>query len=405
MIRFFSVCLILLCAVAVATTHAQPPRVRYPLEGYFRPGKCIPVQLETSTTPIELQADTGAVVPTQVSAGRCGIVPLLVLTSAPTAIGGASLRPLMPDERLVGFTTPDAHLAAELFPSQKIVPIRLDSSPPLDGRALAWEALDAAILDRVLDEPKLTQLLSAGVVVAVRTDRQPDTKWPWKRVGDCWVVQPDLVGPEGSVGGDVAYLPAAPWQPGQPAGLRRQVVLVAVVISLVLTSTLLIRSKWSLAAMALLTLACAGSIEAWRRGTPSLRTAEGEVVVQHAGLIQHDRWRYVAATSDSPTSNATWRPILLDPQHAQQLALKLNCATDGSITWQYRVPPDGRLALLSRRVEPATTLPAVSATHTSPLYELARQAYQRGDLQIEGETPERDGAHEAAWPDVVLQNR
>jgi len=96
-------------------------QVKLPLEGFFRPGRCMPVWVEPSDSPLELRAD-GAVA-TEVSAGRGGVVPLLVLGHQPGPMNGIALRALSSDQRLVGLIGGDDGIASRLFPGQAIVSV------------------------------------------------------------------------------------------------------------------------------------------------------------------------------------------------------------------------------------------------------------------------------------------
>jgi hypothetical protein len=306
---------------------------------------------------------------------------------------------------LVGVATQDRNVAAALFPGQNVISIPLEPVEFFTAPALAWEMLDAAVLERAPDEAMLKELLAEGVVVAIRSQQQPDARWPWRRVGDCWVVRPNLAGPEGSIGGDVAYLPSVAWQPGQPAPLRRQVVLLGILISLLLMSALLIRSaRWSLLAMLAVSIICTVAVGALRRAQPTTRSAGGEILISHHGIVQRDQWEYRAASNDPVAPTMTMaRPMVLDARQAESIQLSLVRGKAGPVMWQFRLPPHQRIALLWRRVEARSNLPATQPTRDSPLYELARQAYQSRRIEIVGETSASAmGPEQENWSGVVL---
>src|SRR5947199_6526108 len=93
-----------------------------------------------------------------------GVVPLLVMDE-PRGIGDRPMRQVGSEQRLVGFTTIDIPLAQEMFPGETIVPIQLSAADPLNGAAVAWETLDAVVLDNTisnLTEQKLRELGTCG---------------------------------------------------------------------------------------------------------------------------------------------------------------------------------------------------------------------------------------------------
>jgi hypothetical protein len=64
------------------------------------------------------------------------------------------------------------------------------------------------------------------------------------------------------------------------------------------------------------------------------------------------------------------------------------------------------MALLSRTVEPAANLPATQPTRNSPLYELAREAYQSRQIEIGGEIPAGAAPQDQErWSGVLLRER
>src|ERR1044071_3834462 len=125
----------LLCAAA------GPIEVSLPLEGYYRPGKYIPIRFrasldERSAAGLEFSAEGAIATRVVLSEGKGqGIAPLLLIGSnrqiawrAPGIAGkiDTSLRSVGDGEHLVGFTTLDVPFAKRLFDEESIIPIRLD---------------------------------------------------------------------------------------------------------------------------------------------------------------------------------------------------------------------------------------------------------------------------------------
>lgn len=384
-------CLIGLMSIPVIAA----AQVELPLGGYVRAGRCMPVKVSGSVR--QIVAD-GAV-PTSISSGFTGIVPLLILTDAPGTLRAEStevkLRPLLPDQRLVGVAGEDSTTASLIFPERTIITVPLDRSVPLPGPVIAWETLDAVILDSAPDN--VGELLAGGITVAVRSTQKPDERWPWQRLSEAWVVRADLAGPAGAVGGEAAYLPTQAWSPGRSDGLRRQIVLAGVLVLLLLMSVMLIRGNRAILVMIGIALLCGGSIEIWRRAQPAFAAAGGLIEIRSPGLVQYDQWVYVAAgTSAVSESIHSLRPIVASISHASLIGLNVDCDKDGGVGWRFTLPPHARVAMVDRRVTPARAPPASQTPITSPLYELARQAYLSPGATILGQMPDSD------WPTVVI---
>ena len=90
------------------------------------------------------------------------------------------LHALAADDRLVGCATRDEALVNDLFPGRHVITIDLDPTNPLPGPSIAWDALDAVVVDSI-DPKRIGPLLATGMVIAVRTEAMPDQTWPWRR--------------------------------------------------------------------------------------------------------------------------------------------------------------------------------------------------------------------------------
>jgi hypothetical protein len=224
--------------------------------------------------------------------------------------------------------------------------------------------VDAVVLDNLPDSFRVEDVLANGIAIAVRGHERPDPRWPWRHVNGYWVLDGSPLGSDSAIGGEIAYLPAESWRPGQPAALRRQIVLVGVVVALVLLlGALLVRGRAAILAGALVVFASALAIE------------DGNTI-----------------------------PVLLDARHALRIDLRLRCPPDGTMFWQFRLTPQMRAAFRSRRVAPGQVVPAAVPSTRSPLRELVRQMYLRPGWEIAGEVipGEQD---EGAWAGVLVAGK
>src|SRR5690349_10765325 len=94
--------------------------IQFPLDGYFRPGRCMPVVVPANSGPWTFHGD--GMVPTVVPAGYGGVIPVLILQApADSAPQQTSFRSLAPNERLVGIVGSDQTGIDSLFPGERPV--------------------------------------------------------------------------------------------------------------------------------------------------------------------------------------------------------------------------------------------------------------------------------------------
>ncbi|WP_428940909.1 hypothetical protein [Fontivita pretiosa] len=384
----------MLVATSSSIARAQSG-IRLPLEGYYRPGRCMPVVVEPGGDQAKLEAR--ALVPIDLPPGTTGIVPALVLGDGTFGLDGIGLRALTPQQRLIldASAAPAgdvSELAEALFPGCQIVRVPLPAEVALSGPMLAWQSVDAVILEHLAEGFGFEDAIANRIAIVWRGDDPPQSRWPWRRVGRFWVLNPDLPGFDGAVGGQIAYSPLENWRPGQPPELRRRVVLVGVVVALlILLAAVLVRGRGGVLAITLVAIACAGSIEWWRARQPTLRRLQGQIRVVDGSLIQIDRWVYFASTTGGvgamPVAGNTM-PILIDPAHAGRVQLRMQVSPEGDLHWRFQLPPGSCLAFRSRQVSlHAATATAPAAAAPSPLDELARQMYLRAGWRILGTIP------------------
>src|SRR5687768_9382641 len=176
MMRHVATLMVLLFAAPAA--HAEV-RATLPLGGYYRPGMCMPVRVEGTTTPetgsVELTADGALASRLRVSEGEINaVLPFLAAREIEEMrVNGvkvdAKLRALPSGVRLIGTTIPATRPSTASTAESIVVP--LDPLDPVPGPAMAWEAMDELIVDAAgaarLGEQKLLGLLTFGIAIVV----------------------------------------------------------------------------------------------------------------------------------------------------------------------------------------------------------------------------------------------
>ena len=119
---------LLLPLLIAATTSADQT---LPLGDRYRVGQYLPVRTDADVSiagglPVQIKP---------VSKSASAVVPMLVVSSLDAP--GQSFRALGDDDRLIGATTPDADLAAEVFPGRTFEFAALNLADPLPGPATA----------------------------------------------------------------------------------------------------------------------------------------------------------------------------------------------------------------------------------------------------------------------------
>ena len=343
--------------------------VTFPLGEHYRVGKYFPARVVTNNNDVVHLVAPGAL-RVQVGGGSApvdAVVPLLAIETVER--DDWPLRPLAEDQRLIGTTvTPaDAELAAALFPGRRVVSVPLDISNPLPGPAMAWEALDAIVLDAPsaarVTQGQLATLLAAGTAVAVRADARPGGGWPWRRQGAWWVARADVL-PAGGVVRPDWYAQQPPQLAGRSPRLRHITLLALAAFSLAALGVTLWRSKRAWVVNVVLCAVAAGGIAWWWSRQPAVIA---RVATERAGAAT-DRWTHYAAAADGAIGHycdaqaMNW-PILFSGGHARQLLLHLICDTRGEpVAFGGRLRGGQGIAFLSRSVEPASLPTPVTPT-------------------------------------------
>jgi len=436
--------LLLIAFFTVPAWGAADLSISLPLGPYYRPGKYIPVRmtatlLEPSDSWLVVAADNVSSKPTDVSIGAMrtsinlrqgpidAIVPWLVLDGRakrprlfiedrPEFVQGPELKRLGDSERMVGWTTPDEPFARKLLKNApKIIPVQLDAAQPIKGHAVAWEMLDAIILDATsathLEQAQLASLLACGVTVAVKSQSPPFPTWPWKRMGDYSVLQYDPAGPTTGGFHEAAYLPVAGWQAGWSWPFRRRVLILAGICCVLILGLALWRPPLTPLWAVLLVSIMLFGIGKWWNMQLAIQQAAGEIVVLNDGLTQTDGLTYQTTTAPRDAT-LRWSDVM-HPLASDDIWMSLNCDPSGLPTeFNTSIPANRKVAFLSRIVGPRGPRTPPAMPVTSPLAPLADALYLQDGGKIAGQLPGAPTATPAfgyleiqQWNAVVVDRR
>jgi hypothetical protein len=421
----------LLFTLALAPWCAAQVQGTFPLQGFYRPGKYMPVHVRSSSgasKPLVLHAEGAVTV--SVAARPDGTVDAVVpwLTAAAlgqpqweiTGVGkgpvDAPLTPLQDDQVLVGVFGVDvgaaASAAAQLFPGRQVIPVPLTGTPALPGPPAAWEALDAVVFDAP-NSVFLTDLLSHGVSVVVRSEAKPDAELPWRGGPGRWFIRRDVAGPAGAVVPDV-YEAVAAWRPGWPAPLRRRALLLAAAFC-ILTAGVTLWRRTRPAALVVVTgsAAAAAGFAYWgTRQSMVGRLATSVGVVDDAGS-QYDHWTYLRPLRrrEIVVDESDWmdKPVFASVRHLRQANPRFHVDVSGRrvrITWD--ADAGTTLAFLRRSFLPGLPAPAgvMRSPSLSPARDLAAACYLRpgdtlsDDIESIGSDPDADWG--LRWRRVIV---
>ena len=418
---------LVLCDWCVARPQVE---VTFPLQGYYRPGKFMPVRIETDSVgdaPVSLRAD-GAVT-LSVARRRGGVdavFPWLAVGTVREArwsVSGEGTGPIdvkltavEPNQVLVGAagldTDAGAELTTPLFPGRRVVSVALVGTPALPGDGLAWEALDAVVFDRSPGEALLTDVIASGVAVVLASDAAPGGPWDWQGGPGRWFIAFPVAGPRGAIHPE-AYEPTHAWRPGWPAPSRRRAVLLAVVFAIVgLAATLWLRSWLAAVAVTVASAAAAGGFAWWGARQPMLREARGLVAVAGDRASQNDLWTYLRPLRSRDVS-VEWqsgKPVFASARHARETDLTLRCvASARPLGYTWRADAGTTMAFVSRAFNAGAPPPGLPASRTpsTPMGELVRRAYlSPNDVILEargGEPASADVDWSEVWPAVAIR--
>jgi hypothetical protein len=353
--------------------------VTLPLNGYWRPGKYIPLRVSARDAGPSIDITGDGIIPVRLPLrdGRFdGTIPLLVM-SEPRGIGERPMRQLTAEQHIVGFTTIDLQFAQELFPGDTIIPIQLSPADLLPGPAIAWETLDAVVLDNAISnvtEEKLRELANCGVAIA------------W-RPGE--ISKRTLVGPRFAADDLAPFAPVQGWAADWPLAFRRGILLGAIAFSIIAMGVGLMRFRHSAIILVLICASGTAGLWLWWKNRPTILTQCGSIIVRDGALAQHDLWIFQATASGS-TSRMPWagamRPYF--ETKLDRLAMKpvLLCDEFGSPQqFEYHLLPGQKIGFLMRSFIP-TPQASLRETKSSSLERLAKRMYLREGLSIAGES-------------------
>jgi hypothetical protein len=258
---------------------------------------------------------------------------------------------------------------------------------------------------RRIDDDQRSALLRAGVMFAVLGDAAPDTDWPWQREGLLWVLRYTPIGPRDELVNAEAFGPTLGWNAGWPAVVRGQVVAVGALVGIVVLSLALWRSRFAVSAMSIVIIAATFGVVLWRRQLGTTVAGGGDVVVvSEQRWVQRDSWLYERARLDS-LNIIRWagstRPVFAstDALAAADLHLHANTAT-GEASFEYAAKRGQTIAFMRRTVGPGPAPAIGAATKSSPMWEVAKDAYAAHGQSMQGEAaPTQPGR----WPAVVIE--
>jgi hypothetical protein len=310
-------------------------------------------------------------------------------------MGGAiemNLHPLGDREKLIVLAEAGSADLHPLFPGMTLISSPLDTSHPLLKPGCAWESLDAVVLGPAamgqVEDEQVQTLLAAGTTLIVRTSTRPDERWPWKALGNLWVLRHESAGPAPCIDADV-YDPTYSLDRGWPLQFRREIVLWAALICIVILAVSLWRSRWTVWGCI---LACivAAVVFAWRysRQSPVLQLQTG-IAINQRDLTQIDLWSWRTTLRETdasvPATGLTY-PMFTTAGQVEQMNLQMICGADGNPErLQFHLMPGQSLAILRRLVRPKLPFgPLVPVAAT--WQQFAQDLYLRPGDRIAGQT-------------------
>jgi hypothetical protein len=332
-----------------------------PLGNHYRAGRYIPVHV-VARDEISAQTEIPGTVPATVGRPASGlldaILPVLVVKPV-EALGE--------DERLIGSTVPDTQVASQLFPEKKLFHVGLDLANPLPGPALAWNTLDAVLLDAAsaarVTEKQLETLLASGTTVAVKSELRPGAAWNWKRLGEWWVVRPpqdgsiELIQPE-------RYADFSSASVGWPSPVRWSLFLTLLAFSLLAVAVSLLRWRKSWMAVIFLSVFTVAAVMLWRKAQrPMIQTTTmfsvgpWQETLTHYASMADGEFRHPIDADDALTL-----PVFWSRRQLEDVKLVLECNPDGTpIAFVGKLNRDQSIVFISRSLAikptpaPATT--------------------------------------------------
>jgi hypothetical protein len=407
-----------LVAIISIFTRAYADDISLPLEGYFHPGRAMPVKWNvsesvTSGETIQLSASDAVTTQLALSSNPRGIMPwiavganvgnLLWRFSSGTTGEMSDLHPLDESDCLVGdFLADDSGIGA-IFPNRRVMTIHLDTED-LQSPAMAWETLDAMLLTpeewQKLSPAARGQLFAEGITLAVGDSRKPDAQLPWRRSGPWWIASLELKLP--AMINDDAYRPTQGWTTGRSEAFRRRTVLFGAIYCLLAGGACLWRSRRMPAGFVAISIV-AGAAFAIDNVHQSPIFQRSGAVLLNGDMTVEDNWIYQVSHRPAefrvPVGGFVC-PIFSDESQAQSARLILGCDGGGEpVAIEGHLQADEPLALMNRQIVAGTHEYSTMSRPTSPLRLLADESIYP-QFHIVGQLAE--STDDGVWPTIVF---
>jgi hypothetical protein len=395
-------------AIFVGLLGARADALSLPLEGYFHPGRAMPVKWDVGDSGSNIEiSEPGAIASRARPGGNpWGVFPWIVVQGNSGEIGPRGLGLLKPVEEsdliVVNTITQDVDVT-ELFPRRRVILLQLDADD-LAGPAMAWESVDAILLrsaSLAKMPPELRDSLFAqGVELAVMGGAKPDGPLPWVRAGDWWTASAGLHLPP-AICAD-AYTPTLGWKAGRSVEFRGRVVFLGIVYCLVILGVSLLRWRWTGMLIVVVSIAAAGVFAVANRGQSPIFSQSG--IVRIGGETLEDDWLFQVSHRRSDFSLALSggvHPVFYDESQIGSESLVLDCDQNGrAISISGTLSADDPLALMRRRVRGEEANSSLVTPATSPLRLLVNDAIYPGfGVVRQVAEPANDGS----WPTIVIE--
>ena len=433
------VLVVLGCSVT-STLAAAPFAVTLPLEGYFRPGRYMPVHV-TAAAPddrndgLTITANQSVWTFLASEGGKLDtVVPLMPMSAQVPGVSvkwmiyhgtdiDLPLHPLADNQRLVGFAgaeigAADAlNMARQLDGQSQWFAEPLDSSQPVAGIAECWETLDVMVLDGPtfgrIEASKMSSLVAAGVTLLVQSPRPPDAEWPWRpAMSGWWMLRYAPAGPQSATYSPEAYTAVSYFPGGLVKSERWQLVIYGVAIEAAILLLVLIgRRRLGILWAVVLGggfLGAAVYLGSWQRLS---RMIQGSIEVVGPHITQNDVWAF-ETSPNLAYSRLRWvdglHLILASGDQWPGIDARLQCFANGKPdVLFFNLLPDHKVAVYARRCGPRGPVTMPTTDGTSPMHILAKDFYLNKGDRILGQVPTTPLLGEGyfkseLWPTVVI---
>lgn len=388
--------LAILFLLIVAGTAVAEPKLSLPLDGYYRPGKFFPVQVETDTA-INVRIDVAAGVGSRLKVQTESFsVPAMFLSTAPRSVRvlvddrpfDLPVRPLEPTQSLVLTTLSPDRLKSLPLPADRVsIVVQL---PPerLAQLGTAYESADAVLLRpedlETLRDNTLQELAACGTTVAVAAPVVEKSALPWRTVGQWSVLDLPVRGPTNSLEGSAAYEAVATLTAARTPAQRRTIWLGMAMFSIAALATAMLRRRGIVALAGVTAVASiAVAVYAWRQSPVS---QDWFFAMIPAGRwTQLEDWTFCTSLSETEhvqgMSLRTSRPIFA----GQGESVNAWIETKGwNQAWNYHVTlkPGVKMAFVDREFVPPPPAQPMEPANPSAYRDTVMKMYQQPDERV-----------------------